>query len=717
MKRVTLLALLFGLLNLAHGQKEFSYPLTFSDTTADTYFGDRISDPYRWMENPSDPRLLTWLEEQQNFTKKVSNGQTRKWELRAQLASMYHDVNRDKISSYRERNKKFTNKYDFEEKLTNFSKSSDLLFKLRDSQNYRLLIKAKDYQKQKGDKIDYTSKIVNEVNDLAVVTISVNGSDWNTGYTFDLKSGQRLPHVLQNLKGSNVCWFGNTLYFDAYNTPAKGRELLDKGMGQKLYKLEIGKDSLPQLLYTNPDTTGTNPFRYTIEDGKLFIYHFLKSRNTYYNAISCADLSSTPFFPRNFIVYPNEENIRLSVVHTSNDSVWLKTNWNAPNGMVLLANVNTPNKLSEFVPQYDMVLEQVNQLGKDKLALIYLHNGQNIALIYNHKGELLKKIDFPKGKRVRYFYEVDDVSHTHFSVTSFFHPDLLYQISLSDLQFTPVEALTVPYDVTNLETRYVSYPSNDGTEVAMYITCRKDVKLNGRNPVMIYGYGGYGSVVEPFFEQSIALFIAHGGILAVPNVRGGGAKGSNWAMAGRRLNKQNAINDFISAAEYLIKEKYTQPEKIVANGASHGGLLVTAAMIQRPELFKAVIAEAGPYDMLRFNHYTVGGVNTNLLEFGAPNNQDDYQNLRSYSPLHNIKENVKYPNLLLITGDSDDRVPPLHSYKFMASLQAKADKTGVYTLYVTKGAGHGGALTQTDFEDLLLFKYYFLFDNLKIDFY
>lgn len=207
MKRVTLLALLFGLLNLAHGQKEFSYPLTFSDTTADTYFGDRISDPNRWMENPSDPRLLTWLEEQQNFTKKVSNGQTRKWELRAQLASMYHDVNRDKISSYRERNKKFTNKYDFEEKLTNFSKSSDLLFKLRDSQNYRLLIKAKDYQKQKGDKIDYTSKIVNEVNDLAVVTISVNGSDWNTGYTFDLKSGQRLPHVLQNLKGSNVCWF------------------------------------------------------------------------------------------------------------------------------------------------------------------------------------------------------------------------------------------------------------------------------------------------------------------------------------------------------------------------------------------------------------------------------------------------------------------------------------------------------------------------------
>lgn len=717
MKKLVILTVVLGVFNPAIGQKSFDYPAAPKDTITNNYFGDKVDDPYQWMENPGDPRLVTWLADQQAFTTKISHQQTRKWDLRAQLVSMDNDLDRDKTNSYRERNKKFTSKYEFEEKLTSYNKSRDLLFKVRDGQNYRMLIRAKDFLNQKGDKLDYTAKIVNEEKDLAVVTISINGSDWNTGYTFDLKNGQRLPFVIQNLRGPNILWVGNTMYYAAYDSPARGRELLDKAKGQKLYRIEFGKDSLPELLYTNPDTTGTNPFGYTIQDGKLFVYHFLKSRDNFYKAISCADLNAKTFFLKNFLVYPNDENIRISVVHTSNDSVWLRTNWDAPNEMVIMARLNEPNKLTEFAPQYDMVLDEVNPLGKNKLALIYLHNGQNIALVYNLQGELLKRIDFPKGKKVRNFYEDEDVSHTDFKVSSFFHPDLLYQISLQDLTYKPVEALSVPYDVLNLETRYVSYPSKDGTEISMYLTCRKDIKLNGKNPVLLYGYGGYGHIVEPFYRQSNALFIAHGGILAVPNIRGGGAKGDDWALSGRRLNKQNAIDDFIGAAEFLIKENYTNPEKMVANGASHGGLLVTAAMIQRPELFKAVIAEAGAYDMLRLHKYTVGGVNTNLMEFGTPENQEEYLNLRSYSPLHNIKENVKYPNLLLMTGDSDDRVPPFHSYKLLASLQEKADNTGLYTLYVTKGAGHGGALTQTDFEEMTLFKYYFLFDNLKIDFY
>ena len=717
MKKIIILGIILGFFNAVFGQKAFNYPSTPKDTTTNIYFGDEVNDPYQWMENPTDPRLTTWLEEQESFTDKISHKQTRQRELRAQLVAMYNEVNRDKTYGYKHRIKKFTEKYEFEEKIINDKKSSDLLYKHQDESNFKSLIRAKEYIEQKGDKLDYTEKIINEEEDLAVVTLSINGSDWNTGYIFNLADGQRLPPIFNNLKGANIRWYGNTVYFDAFDVPVKGRELLDRAKGQKLYRLEIGKDSLPELIYTNTDISGTSPFRYTIQDDKLFIYHFVKSRNTFYKAISCADLNTSTFFPRNFIIYPNQEDLNLSVVHTLNDSVWLNTNWNAPNGMVLLANLNEPNKLTEFVPQYDMLLDQVNPLGKNKLALIYLNNGQNTALVYNYQGELLKKIDFPKGKKVRYFWEQEDVKYTDFTISSFFHPDLLYQISLQDLNFVPVESLTVPYDVSKLETRYVSYPSKDGTEISMYVTCKKDIELNGKNPVMLYGYGGYGSVVEPFFEQSIALFIAHGGILAVPNIRGGGVKGGNWALSGRRLNKQNAIDDFIGAAEYLIKENYTYSDKIVASGASHGGLLVTAAMVQRPALFKAVIAEAGPYDMLRFHKYTVGGVNTNILEFGTTDNQEDYHNLKSYSPLHNIEEGVKYPSLLLLTGDSDDRVPPFHSFKFVSSLQEKADNSSLYTMFVTKGAGHGGTLTQADFEELLLFKYYFIFDNLGIDFY
>jgi prolyl oligopeptidase len=245
----------------------------------------------------------------------------------------------------------------------------------------------------------------------------------------------------------------------------------------------------------------------------------------------------------------------------------------------------------------------------------------------------------------------------------------------------------------------------------------KDTKLNGKNPVLLYGYGGYGIPVEPNFDESTALLLLYGGILAVPNIRGGGGLGNEWALEGRNLKKQNAIDDFIGAAEYLIKENYTNSDKLVINGASHGGLLVASAMAQRPELFKAVIAEAGPYDMLRFEKFTIGAVNTNLNEFGSVENEDEFINRKSYSPLQNLKAGVSYPNLLLITGENDDRVPPLHSYKFLAALQELGDAKSLYQIYITPGSGHGGALTPKDWTDALLFKYYFLFDQLDIDFY
>ncbi|MTI19465.1 S9 family peptidase, partial [Fulvivirga sp. RKSG066] len=219
------------------------------------------------------------------------------------------------------------------------------------------------------------------------------------------------------------------------------------------------------------------------------------------------------------------------------------------------------------------------------------------------------------------------------------------------------------------------------------------------------------------FKEGNALFLLHGGIIAVPNIRGGGVHGSNWAIQGRRFNKQNAIDDFIASAEYLISEKYTSPEKLAISGASHGALIIGAAITQRPELFKLAIANAGPYDMLRMSKYTVGGVNTNLLEFGSPNSKTDYHNLRSYSPFHNVRKGTKYPNTLLITGANDDRVPPFHTYKFLASLQENGDPSSLYSMYVSNGSGHGGALTIEDYIDLELYKYYFLFNQLNIDFY
>lgn len=715
-----LLPLFFFLLGLqVTAQKKFDYPSTPKDDTVDMYFEDSIQDPYQWMENPEDPRLEVWLKEQ----KKIENAQTKKqthiWDLRAQLGSMYRNTRREETKDYVDRDDKGEDKYEFESKWNSFHNTLDLLYKRVDQKNYRRLFRGKELIENAGNVL-VRSISVNEDEDLVAVSVSVNGSDWATAYVFNLITGKQLEYKIDYIRTfTNLKWHGRDLYYNYFDKPASGRELLDKATGEKLAKINVDDAEFnPTILYKNPDTTGVNSFRYSIVDDNLHLYHYLKSKDTWYRAISIADLNQDRFVPRRFLIYPNDKNSELSIELVKNDSIFLKTNMGAPNGKLLLANLNRPNQLSEFVPEYDINLRYVNKLGKDKIACVYLEDGQNIALIFNLQGELLRKIDFPKGKKLENFYELsDEAEFTNFSINSFFHPRLRYELSLKDLSFKPIESVSVPYSIENLETRYIEFESKDGTKVPMYITCYTDVELDGSHPVLMHGYGGYGHIVEPRFDQHKALFLAHGGILATPNVRGGGAKGDEWAQEGRGLKKQNTIDDFIGAAEYLIEKGYTNPEKLSITGGSHGGMLVAASITQRPELFKAAIAEAGVYDMLRFNKFTIGSVNININEFGTPDNLEDYNNLRSYSPLHKLKEGIKYPNLLLITGDTDDRVPPLHTYKFLAQLQEYGDPSSLYHMYVTPGSGHAGALSPEDFIEYELFKYYFLFDQLDIKFY
>ncbi len=535
-----------------------------------------------------------------------------------------------------------------------------------------------------------------------------------TGYFFELKAGTRLPLVIDNLRtGSTIKWNNNALYYDTYSNPDSLSPLSNIN-GQKILKMDFENDTIPKVLYTNPDTEGISSAYFTIKENKLFVSHYQKSREKLYHLLSFADLDQEAFFLNPFLTIQDSTQSRWEIAYILKDSVYLKTDWNAPNGRILIANIYKPNSLFEVVPEDDGILERISPLGKNKFACTYFKDGRHIAMIYNKRGDLLKKLRFAVGKKINYLYEYDtSVNRTNFSLTSFYHPPLHYQISLESLEVEPIEKLSVPYKATSFHTKYVEYESKDGTRVPMYITCKKNIKLNGNNPVLIYGYGGYGTTLTPFFLETNALFLKKGGVLVIPNVRGGGAKGSKWADSGRRENKQNAIDDFIYSAEYLVENKYTSPDKIIIQGASHGGLLVGAAILQRPDLFKAAIAEAGPFDMLRYHKYTTGSNQTNMSEFGSSEIESDYDNLIKYSPYHNIKQ-LSYPNLLLITGDSDDRVPPFHSYKFLAKLQSIADNSKLYTIYITPGSGHSGALTQKDWIELEIFRYQFIFTNLDM---
>jgi len=697
-----------------YAQKTYSYPETPRDSVTDTYFDTLINDPYQWMENPEDSRLVEWLESQEKIKNKHANRNLKMLKLRSQISAMYYGVRAKDIEGYVEKNKT-KSKYQFAYKYQSYSRTPNLLYRLSGKSNYIRLVDIKDYRYDKNDNVAVTDHQVNEKHDLVAIEISHSGSDWREIFFFNLKNGQQLHNSLKNVRiSSKLIWHGRNVYYDRYDEPIKGRELLDKATGQKLYYHKLGTpQSEDKLLYKNLDTTGTNSFRYFKLKDKLFFYHTYKYRNKLYRALSVSKNNPDSLFLKKFLIYPNDDAINLGIHEVFGDSVVIKTNWNAPNGRVLFSNINELNKPVEIIPEYDVILRSVNRLGKDKIACVYRNENKYLALIFDLKGNLLKKIDFPEGKKVNYLSEHDEkVEYTDFSVSSFYHPDLWYQLSLKDLTFKPSISVSVPYDHESLETRYVKYTSKDGTQIPMYITCLKDTKLDGKNPTLIYGYGGYGITIEPDFDESKALWLLHGGILAIPNIRGGGAGGSNWGMEGRRLKKQNAIDDFIAAAEYLIDEKYTNSEHLGINGGSHGGFLVGAAITQRPKLFKAAIAEAGPFDMLRKENYTTGGVNVNLNEYGSVADSVDFQNIKSFSPLHNIKKGVDYPNVLLITGDKDDRVPPFHSYKFLATLQEKGSPKSLYLLYLISGAGHGGALTGDDKIDKVLYKYAFLYSQL-----
>ncbi|MFB9054740.1 prolyl oligopeptidase family serine peptidase [Formosa undariae] len=704
--------LLFFIVSQLSAQKQYEYELTPKDSSTNTYFNTTLSDPYQWMENPADPRLANWLEAETKLTKKVKSRYLKTLDLKDQIAAMYYGVKEQKIKGYVEKDKANKSKYEFKYKTQNSNRFPNLYYRERGDKNYRILVDIKKFMKDQGKNIAIMGYDINEEYDLVAIRLSQEGSDWQELFFFYLSNGQQIHNSLKYIRsGSNLVWDKMNLYYDRYDAPKDNRAHLDKAVGQKLYYHKFGDtQDKDNMLYANSAQSNTEEFICFELNEKLFFYKTLSHKNKEYRALAVAEKNDSLLNLKNFLIYPYSSTINITIEEAFGDKILLRTNWEAPNGRVLIVDTNNPNKPSEIVPEYDVFLKQVNRLGNDKFVCIYKNGNRDLALFYDLEGNLLHKIDFPEGKKVNGLREnKEDVEFTDFYVSSFYHPDLYYQLSLKNLTFKPSLSVSVPYDPESLETRYVKYKSKDGTEIPMYITCLKTTELNGENPTLLYGYGGYGTTVEPAFDESRALWLLHGGILAIPNVRGGGAEGSDWSLEGRRLKKQNGIDDFIAAAEYLIQEKYTSSEHLGSNGGSHGGLLVSAAAIQRPNLFKAVVAEAGPYDMLRFENFTVGSAATNINEFGSTTNEADFNNLWSYSPMHNIKAGIKYPNYLVMTGESDDRVPPLHTFKFLATLQEKASPESLYLMYLIPGAGHGGPLSFNDWFDKVLYKYAFLY--------
>ena len=654
--------------------EKMNYPRTRMDNTVDTYFGTQVSDPYRWLEDDRSAETAQWVKTQNDFTfgylSKIPYRQAIKEKL-------------EKVWNYEKLSAPFTEgDYTYYYKNDGLQNQSVLYRKDKEGKEEIFLNPntfSKDGTTSLGD-IAFS-----EDGSLVAYLISEGGSDWRKGIVLDTKTKKAIGDTLVDIKFSSIAWKGNEgFFYSSYDKP-KGSELSAKTDQHKLYYHKLGTSQKSDKLIFGG--TPTEKYRYVSgtvsNDGK---YLFISVANaTSGNKLFVKDLSN----PKSSLVtITNNFDGDTGFVNNQGTTLFLETNINAPNGRLVKVDFKNPQPehWQDVIPETKNVLS-ITTAGKYLFAK-YMVDALSQVKQYDYEGKLIREVKLPSIGSAGGFYAKKDETHTYFSFTNYAYPTQIYKMDLAtgatELYWKPA----IAFDATHYESKQVFYTSKDGTKIPMMITYKKGIKLNGKNPTLLYGYGGFNISLMPTFGVANAVWLELGGVYAVPNLRGGGEYGKQWHDAGTKMQKQNVFDDFIAAAEYLIKEKYTSPQYLAIRGGSNGGLLVGATMLQRPDLFKVALPAVGVLDMLRYHTFTAGA--GWAYDYGTSDDSKEmFEYLKAYSPLHNVKQGVAYPATLITTGDHDDRVVPAHSFKFAAELQAKQTGNNPILIRIETNAGHG----------------------------
>ncbi len=680
-------------------QKPINYPATAHSNATDTFFGTIIHDPFRWMEKPSDSSLKVWLKQQEKlsnkFSRKITFGDNimmyRYIQLFSRRYSSYLIKRRSLYFSY------LVNRYDNLPYLVQHKNEEDkegrVIFNVSDLRNYG----------QEEVHIDELN-VSNDEKYLAM-TISRSGSDKTETRIFDLKKRQLLPEVLRNLVYTHIEWDSDGILYISH-------KIKDSG----LYHHTLGQRQNEDKPYYIPkeEKRGLH-FSVTPSNGLIVLYENLIKDSVLYQTISYIPKRTRQDTvinePNLFFATRTTADLSLTILDDFEDSFIVITNLKSPNKRILKCNMSSLNGMSVLIPEYREVLNSVT-LCDQKILCVYQKSTKYFSVLFDRHGNILDLYHFPTGTSVSGFDAMPDDTEVIYYQNSFYYPDLVLKYNVRSFINKPALKTYITFDYDNFLTEVVEYPSKDGTKIPMYITRHKDTKLDGINPTILYGYGGFARSAEPFFDPAMIVFFHNSGILAFPAIRGGGDFGELWHEQGVNLNKQKSFDDFIAAAEYLVKNNYTNSQKLAIMGGSNGGLLVASVMLQRPELFKVAVAEAGVYDMFRYPIFTAGKFW--LDEYGSIMDSAEFKNLLSYSPLHNVKEGVNYPSTLLLTGAKDDRVVPMHSYKFLVTLQEKGGKKNPYLLYVEPESGHSGSVIGDSRALESAFKFCFILSEMGI---
>lgn len=653
------------------------YPITRQEAVADDYHGVRVADPYRWLEDDLAEETLAWVEAQNRVTfaflesipqrSAISNRLTQLWNFE-RWSPPSHQGGRYFVTH------------------NNGLQNQSVLYWMTGLEDERRLLLDPNTLSADGT-VAYSGGSVSDDGRWLAYGLARSGSDWQEWRVREVETGRDLEDVVHWVKFSGASWLkdGSGFFYSRYDEPKAGEALTGANYFHKLYLHRVGRpQSEDELIYHRPDQKEWNFYGGVTDDGRYLVI-----------------TASEGTDPRNRVLYRDlakegspvvellmEFDADYSFVDNDGPVFFFRTDLDAPRARVVAIDITRPGRehWKELIPQAEETLTSVSVVG-DRFFCHYLKDARSLVRVHGMDGRHERDVELPGIGSASGFRGRRSDRETFYSFTSFTVPSTVYRYDVASGTSTVWRKPVVDFDSDRYETRQVFYPSKDGTSVPMFITHKKGLRLNGRNPTYLYGYGGFNISLTPSFSVSVAAWLEMGGVYAMPNLRGGGEYGEAWHKAGTKLNKQTVFDDFIAAAEWLVAQRYTSPERLAIGGGSNGGLLVGASMIQRPDLFAAALPAVGVMDMLRFHKFTIGWAW--VSDYGSSENPDEFRALYAYSPYHNLRPGVRYPSTMVTTADHDDRVVPAHSFKFAARLQEMHAGPNPVLIRIDTKAGHG----------------------------
>ena len=679
------------------------YPPTEKEAVVDDYFGTEVADPYRWLEVDTAAKVEAWVDAQNEVTFDYLN----------------HIPFRDAI---RERCEEL---YNYTRYSVPLQVGDQLIFYKNDGLQNQPVIYIMDKGEDPSDaKVLLDPNKWSEEGTSAISLIGASkdhrymaflvqeaGSDWGTIRVMNLKNGKVLEDKLDWVKFSGAAWHGDGFFYSRYPAPEDGMELSNENSFHSVYYHLIGQDqSEDELIYRDDEAPKMYHNVFVTEDDKYLILEKASGTDgfeTWFKPLGRPEADFEPLFTG----FTNKN----SVIDHRDNYFYVLTDVEAPNYRLVRVAVDNPgvNTWEDVLPEQDYLMESVRSTG-GKLFVNYLKNATNQVFIYDFEGKEERKIDLPGTGSVGGFDGKRDSKTAYYAYTSFIYPTTIFRYDiesgLSVVLFEP----DLDFDPADYVEKQVWYQSLDGTEVSMFVVHKKNIVLDGQNPTLLYGYGGFNISLGPSFSSSTLILLEKGGVYAMPNLRGGGEYGEEWHQQGMLEKKQNVFDDFIAAAEYLIAEGYTNSSKLAISGRSNGGLLVGACMTQRPDLYQVAFPGVGVMDMLRFHKFTIGW--GWVPEYGSSDDPEQFKFLYAYSPYHNLKEGTAYPATLVTTADHDDRVVPAHSFKFAARLQEVQSGPAPVLIRIDKDAGHGAGKPTSKILDEQADIWSFFFYNMNLEY-